>query len=270
MPSPAKKTGAKNQLSPNHINHLRNTLRASASNSLPHPLMVPPPASPAPAGAGDDTMIPAKTGEYVIPEPVVRLKGVQFFDNLVKKTLAEVMPPEEAAQGGEGSPEQGYWRGGEVGDGTERFGRGFNFFGGRSGPSYIPRAMTQYQEAVDPHPNFWNQPPVPRDPNVFVGNRNNPNPPRDFFKTYGDRMEAKDQYPNINAQGLYGIFNGGYGLLPFNGGAISGPTISPTFWSNANTGGNWFAPVAIPTGGWTPGNVLNIGTSRHSIRPETT
>jgi hypothetical protein len=64
-----------------------------------------------------------------------------------------------------------------------------------------------------------------------------------------------------NPSGGYGMFGspGGWATTqnPFGG----GNTMIPTFW---NAGGY---PLAVPPGGWTPDKILNIGTSRHSIRP---
>ena len=66
----------------------------------------------------------------------------------------------------------------------------------------------------------------------------------------------------------FGPFGGGYGRLPIMGNPISGPTMRNTFWSNANTGGLGYAPLAIPPGGWTPDTIFNVSTARHSIRPK--
>ncbi len=114
----------KKELSPSHVKHLKIMMNmARDPSALAHPLLVPPAGMPAQGHvteqvSGDDQMIPAKTGEYVIPEPVVRAKGTQFFDNLIKKTLQDVLPPEasqEAEQkAGKGTPETGFRWGGEV------------------------------------------------------------------------------------------------------------------------------------------------------------
>jgi len=114
----------KKELSPNHVKHLRTMMNmARDPSAMSHPLLVPPAGVPAQGNVtqqvgGDDQLIPAKTGEYVIPEPVVRAKGTQFFDNLIKKTLQESLPPEAADEAeqkaGTGTPETGFRWGGEI------------------------------------------------------------------------------------------------------------------------------------------------------------
>ena len=58
----------------------------------------------------------------------------------------------------------------------------------------------------------------------------------------------------------------GFGTSPWSGASLFGPTMVPTLWTNYP--GVGAVPMAVPVGGWTadPGT-LNIGTSRHSIRP---
>lgn len=93
-PPKAGKDKAK-PLSPNHVKHLRSLLKTASVPRMQggyHPLLVPQADSSTPAGQ-DDQLIGAKTGEYVVPQPVVNRKGTQFFDNLVKKTMEEIMNP---------------------------------------------------------------------------------------------------------------------------------------------------------------------------------
>ena len=102
---------------------------SSNPSSMAHPLVVPSPDAPSQGYAseqvgGDDQLIPAKTGEYIIPEPVVRAKVTQFFDNLIKKVLQDQLPPEATKAevdsqdpsnpGGTGTPQTGYKWGGAV------------------------------------------------------------------------------------------------------------------------------------------------------------
>lgn len=117
----------KKELSPNHVKHLRAMMdMARDPSQLAHPLVISPPDVTNQGYAnqqvsGDDQMIPAKTGEYIIPEPVVKAKGTQFFDNLIKKVLQEQLPPTDSGEpqdpvsmAGKGSPSKGYKWGGEV------------------------------------------------------------------------------------------------------------------------------------------------------------
>ena len=66
----------------------------------------------------DDQMIPAETGEYVIPRPVVQRKGTEFFDNLVKKTIGDIAGEQAKPK------EAGYRHGGDVGGGGDGSGWG--------------------------------------------------------------------------------------------------------------------------------------------------
>jgi len=71
----------------------------------PEMMMAPPPMEPAP---GDDTIISAKTGEYVIPEEVVRFLGIDKLNKLVEGAKAKLAPQK--------APGQGYALGGLVED----------------------------------------------------------------------------------------------------------------------------------------------------------
>lgn len=114
----------KKELSPNHVKHLRAMMdMARDPSQIAHPLVIPPPGASqkgyaAEQVSGDDQLIPAKTGEYIIPEPVVKRKGTQFFDNLIKKCLEESLPEgaadSVAAKAGSGTPSTGYKWGGYI------------------------------------------------------------------------------------------------------------------------------------------------------------
>lgn len=66
---------------------------------------------------GDDTVIEAKKGEYVIPEPVVRELGSSYFDKLIAKHTGKT-PPKASKRGAL----QGYSGGGEIAlSDTERY-----------------------------------------------------------------------------------------------------------------------------------------------------
>ncbi len=93
-------------------------------------------------------------------------------------------------------------------------------------------------------------------------------PPADPRDPFGGPRWAQEGFDPGRSNPFGNMFGSSFGTTPFGGEAISGPTQVPTFWSNANTfNPNQYAPLALPPGGWTPGNILNIGISRHSIRP---
>jgi hypothetical protein len=214
----------KKPLSPSHVKHLRAMMDlARDPSNMSHPLVVPPAGTPADGNvtqqaSGDDQLIPAKTGEYVIPEPVVRAKGTQFFDNLIKKVLQDSLPPDQAEQAtekaGSGTPETGYKWGGEVsGKGAE-----WNPYG------HDPRD--------DLHPTIFT-PPIPQ------GWASNPS----------TQASGGDQPWREMSQGGGGWFNwagpnqlGNIGP-PNTPWFTQGPTMVPT------TLGNSGYPMAIPLGG---------------------
>jgi hypothetical protein len=211
-------------------------------------------------------MIPASTGEYIIPKEVVARKGTQFFDNIVKKTLEEVMPspassvtsplarPTQPASpadlGGTGTPETGYRWGGEVREGR------YGGFGGRFLNSFgAPQAQTGYQDAIDPHPNFWGPGGGrPGGPQVFI----NREPPG--LNNMNDRI-----VDNPIANNFLNNWNS-FGYTPASGFAPGGPTMLPTFWSNYP--GVGMVPMAVPPGGWSnDGGRPGFEISRHTPRP---
>ena len=74
-------------------------------------------------------------------------------------------------------------------------------------------------------------------------------PPANMRDQFGGPEWANTGDPGMSQ--LSNLFAGGFGNMPSNGQAISGPTQSSTFWSNNNTGNaNTFAPLGIPLGGW--------------------
>lgn len=176
MPTtPSKPSKSKKDLSPNHVSHVHAALRSAKSSHGFHPLLVPPAPD---AGGGDNQMIPAKTGEYIIPSEVVARKGTQFFDNLIKKTLEEVIPSPAAGKSpsarlasqatpasssdlaGSGTPETGYRWGGEVREPHGQF------------QMYNPNNQQQPAWASGPTPALnapWSAVPAPLANNPWSG-----------------------------------------------------------------------------------------------------
>jgi hypothetical protein len=257
------KDNKKKELSPNHVSDVRNILKTVRGASAIHPLMVPSPDSPMKGNvsepvAGDDQLIPAKTGEYVIPEPVVKRKGTQFFDNLIKKTLEELMPADMAAKGGTGTAETGFRWGGEVGDPQGYGERGERIPGATASWVTSPTG----QGPTDNPDNPWTEPtPIPAsspnpfgqpDPNVFINRE--------------PKWAEAGVDPKVNS-----FFNGnpwynpnnnlGFGYNPFGMSSnFPGSTMLPTYWDNQGY------PFAIPYYPATPDSTA--GTPNHIGQPK--
>lgn len=168
---------------------------------------------------GDDTTISAKRGEYVIPDHVVRAKGTEFFDNLVRKHMP---------MGGTGSPQRGYAMGGVVGEGNQSQNSAF------SGISQMSPSFWQGQDA-------WSEPtPIP------VGQGGGATPAPDWGQVtpsgYGGNYPASWDVgqPSVWSAG-YGGYVPAYGGIPAQGQG----TMIPTDWVNY-PGVGW-VPMAVPS-----------------------
>ena len=271
-------------------------VKALLAKNVPKPNSPANPASP----FGQDTiMAPMNPMEYVIPEPVVRKLGTDYFDNLVKSTLSEVMPPDEAQQGGTGTPATGFKYGGGV----------FNPSAddGYYGKKFMPQAET----SNDPQsPNGWGSPRaiqqnLPASPwgNPTGQGQNNPNSPwgnpmaetsyqgqgpddppespddggwNGFMTRWGD-LHPNQHWNNpawrqghelgnepTDSRGYNQFFNlGGFGTWPGSGSPISGGTMVPTYWKDQGNG--IFAPMAVPLGGW--GSDPSAGQAGQMVNP---
>jgi hypothetical protein len=257
-------------------------------SNMSHPLVVPPAGTPADGNvtqqaSGDDQLIPAKTGEYVIPEPVVRAKGTQFFDNLIKKVLQDPLPPTDsgepqdpASQAGTGTPQTGYQWGGEVtkpGAINDSFnlpeggGRGFNFsYGDPNRGNFINKwndVPSYDQPASLPPP-----PPQPPDPNVTTFTQNNPPTPPTFQgddhpsgNTSGSAARS-DTYLNRigeiysgNPYTMGTLPQGGAGYLPPSNlpGSVQGPVAIPSYFDPQ--GYPWAQPASAD---WNTGTIAGL------------
>lgn len=179
----------------------------------------------------DNMMVPAQSGEYMIPSAVVRHKGTEFFDNLIKKSLEKVMPQHMASMGGTGSPETGYAVGGPIG-GQGESNRG-GYYGG---PQFDPN-IHGFDPNIEPSPlpntggpivetPTWN---TAQNPNVYWGSepvdlRNDPSSGgRQLF------FDSRGYFPPIGTPG--------WG---------QGPTMIPTYFDPQGY------PYAVPVNGWNP------------------
>jgi hypothetical protein len=192
----------------------------------------------------DDQMAPVKSGEYIIPEPVVKRKGTQFFDNLVKNTLKEVMPPSQVSEGGTGTPETGYAKGGEVwgsplsATGSEDFSEPSELDGpGPVTPSTIAWGGLPASN-FNPNVNF-NAPP---DMNRLVYLQNNFQTPIGNSDKFSEPIQGEF---GRNFNPWSNFFNQGYIGQLGTPGALQGPTSIPTTFDSQ--GYPFAVPVTNPT-----------------------
>ncbi len=125
----------------------------------------------------DNKLVPMRSGEYVIPEPVVKAIGKPFFDNMIKKVTGKFPY---------GSPSKGFYMGGD-GDWTppDELNQNPNF---GPGGDYNPNYEGSYYPA-----NFMGADKGPKAPYIgyYGGKDSNPLyswiPPeyRDFFAHHG-------------------------------------------------------------------------------------
>lgn len=193
-------------------------------------------------GRGDNTMIPAKTGEYVIPDHVVKAKGTDFFDNLVKKYMPS---------GGTGSPQRGYILGGVVAEGGRRGGYNFDF--GQGGFGFPPADMGDVPSL--------DQPPFSSPGNTSSGM------PTPAWSSGEPISTFYDPTSSFSGPGG-GYYPGGGGTPAFGGTQI------PTQWVNY-PGVGW-VPMGVPVsdfggspmsgGGFNPGwSPFTLGGAPYSL-----
>lgn len=177
-------------------------------------------------------MAPMNPNEYVIPAPVVAHKGIEFFDNLIRKTLSQIgASQQQVSMAGRGSPQSGYIVGGATPAEGGRFG---NFVQGGIDTMYPPQAGWDASQPMPP----WSEPgPLPGTP----GGGEIPPPPQ--FNSQSFDPGAGRWYGFPETPGGQWVAQGNQ-PPPGLSGSWQGQTQLQTFFDPQGY------PYAVPVGGW--------------------